>query len=136
MKAGLQFESSSSAASSSTPSAARRLPEFRYAYHEVIEEAQHSLMFQEFVNRTGLDARRPHLGLKLGARASSAWPAGSPSCSSSSCSAARTRSTTCSAALRSGRELHPLLERIMRIHVTEEARHLSFARHYLRTNVP
>src|SRR4051794_30748635 len=31
-------------------------PEFRYAYHEVIEEAQHSLMFQEFVNRTGYDA--------------------------------------------------------------------------------
>ena len=28
------------------------------------------------------------------------------------------------------------LERIMRIHVTEEARHLSFARQYLRTNVP
>jgi hypothetical protein len=39
-------------------------------------------------------------------------------------------------ALRSGRELHPLLERIMRIHVTEEARHLSFARQYLRTVVP
>src|SRR3954469_14842987 len=27
-------------------------PEFRYAYHEVIEEAQHTLMFQEFVNRS------------------------------------------------------------------------------------
>jgi P-aminobenzoate N-oxygenase AurF len=38
--------------------------------------------------------------------------------------------------LRSGKEIHPLLERIMRIHVTEEARHLSFARSYLRTNVP
>ena len=56
-------------------------PEFRYAYHEIIEEAQ----------------RRE---------------------------------------LRSGRELHPLLERIMRIHVTEEARHLSFARHYLKHTVP
>ena len=32
-------------------------PEFRYVYHEVIEEAQHSLMFQEFVNRTGFDIR-------------------------------------------------------------------------------
>ena len=31
-------------------------PEFRYAYHEIIEEAQHSLMFQEFVNRSGFDA--------------------------------------------------------------------------------
>ena len=38
--------------------------------------------------------------------------------------------------LRSERELHPLLERIMRIHVTEEARHLSFARHYLKREVP
>src|ERR1700689_447291 len=28
-------------------------PEFRYCYHETIEEAQHSLMFQEFINRTG-----------------------------------------------------------------------------------
>lgn len=32
--------------------------------------------------------------------------------------------------------MHPLLERIMRIHVTEEARHLSFARHYLKLRVP
>jgi hypothetical protein len=32
--------------------------------------------------------------------------------------------------------VHPLLERIMRIHVTEEARHLSFARHYLKRQVP
>jgi hypothetical protein len=40
--------------------------------------------------------------------------------------------------LRADREqpLHPLLERIMRIHVTEEARHLSFARHWLKTRVP
>ena len=38
--------------------------------------------------------------------------------------------------LRSGRDIHPLLERIMRIHVTEEARHLSFARQYLRDTVP
>jgi hypothetical protein len=30
-------------------------PEFRYAYHEAIEESQHSLMFREFVTRAGLD---------------------------------------------------------------------------------
>ena len=43
-------------------------PEFRYVYHEVIEEGQHSLMFQEFVNRTGFDV--PGLGFwdRLGAR--------------------------------------------------------------------
>ncbi|MBV9284411.1 MAG: diiron oxygenase [Acidimicrobiia bacterium] len=38
--------------------------------------------------------------------------------------------------LRGEKEIHPLLERIMRIHVTEEARHLSFARHYLKRHVP
>src|SRR5213076_1988336 len=112
-------------------------PEFRYVYHEVIEEGQHSLMFQEFVNRTGFDV--PGLGFwdRLGARrvlaAARRFPAlffvfvlgGEDPIDH----VQRT-------ALRSGRELHPLLERIMRIHVTEEARHLSFARQYLRTNVP
>jgi hypothetical protein len=39
-------------------------------------------------------------------------------------------------ALRRESAVHPLLERIMRIHVTEEARHLSFARNYLKRNVP
>jgi P-aminobenzoate N-oxygenase AurF len=39
-------------------------------------------------------------------------------------------------ALRSDADLHPLLEIIMRHHVTEEARHLSFARQYLRQEVP
>jgi hypothetical protein len=38
--------------------------------------------------------------------------------------------------LRRDQPVHPLVERIIRIHVTEEARHLSFARHYLKRNVP
>src|SRR5438477_9730969 len=29
--------------------------EFRYAYHEAIEEGHHGMMFQELVNRTGYD---------------------------------------------------------------------------------
>ena len=36
-------------------------PEFRYAYHEIIEEAQHSLIFHEFVRRSGLEVRPPRL---------------------------------------------------------------------------
>ena len=42
--------------------------EFRDAYHEVIEECQHSLMFQEFVNRSGFDAVGLPLYARLGAR--------------------------------------------------------------------
>jgi hypothetical protein len=138
MKAGLQFESILKRGlleyAFLLPD---HSPEFRYAYHEVIEEAQHSLMFQEFVNRTGLDVPGLTWDLKFGARRvigiARRFPAlffvfvlgGEDPIDH----VQRTE-------LRSGRELHPLLERIMRIHVTEEARHLSFARQYLRTNVP
>ena len=98
MKTGLQFES---VLKRGLLEYAFRLPngspEFRYVYHEVIEEAQHSLMFQEFVNRTGLDIPGLPWELRSGAAASSAWPAGSRRCSSCSSSAARIRSITCSA---------------------------------------
>jgi hypothetical protein len=112
-------------------------PEFRYVYHEVIEEAQHSLMFQEFVNRTGYDAP----GLAWYDRWSSRWIIGLgrrfPALlflfvlgGEDPIDYVQRRE------LRSDREKHPLLERIIRIHVTEEARHLSFARHYLKRTVP
>ena len=32
-------------------------PEFRYVHHEIIEESQHSLMFQELVNRSGMPVK-------------------------------------------------------------------------------
>src|SRR6185295_19095052 len=38
--------------------------------------------------------------------------------------------------LASGRELHPLLRSIVRIHVTEEARHVGFAQLFLEERVP
>jgi len=138
MKAGLQFESILKRGlleyAFTLPD---RSPEYRYAYHEVIEEAQHSLMFQEFVNRSGLDAPGLTWDIKLGARRVIVMARRFPALffvfvlggEDPIDHVQRT-------ALRSGRELHPLLERIMRIHVTEEARHLSFARQYLRTNVP
>jgi hypothetical protein len=138
MKAGLQFESILKRGlleyAFLLPD---HSPEFRYAYHEVIEEAQHSLMFQEFVNRTGLDVPGLTWDLKFGARRVLGIARRFPELffvfvlggEDPIDHVQRT-------ALRSGRELHPLLERIMRIHVTEEARHLSFARQYLRTNVP
>ncbi len=82
-----------------------RAPEFRYAYHEIIEEAQHSLMFQEFVNRSGLDAAGLPRSSRPAAGGSSGSAAASRSCSSCSSSAAKTPSITCSAAncVRNGR---------------------------------
>jgi hypothetical protein len=138
MKTGLQFESILKRGlldfAFDLPNGS---PEYRYVYHEVIEEAQHGLMFQEFVNRTGLDI--PGLcGLdrflsRTIIRLAGVFPAlffffvlgGEDPIDH----VQRT-------ALRSGREIHPLLRRIMQIHVTEEARHLCFARHYLKRNVP
>ena len=112
-------------------------PEFRYAYHEVIEEAQHSLMFQEFVNRSGFDARglgridrqAARFIVSLGRR----FP---PLFFVFVLGGEDPIDYVQRRELAGSRTIHPLLERIMRIHVTEEARHLSFARHYLKKVVP
>ena len=39
-------------------------------------------------------------------------------------------------ALARGHKPHPVSDRMSRIHITEEARHIAFARAYLRLNVP
>ncbi|MHB8329258.1 MAG: diiron oxygenase, partial [Acidimicrobiales bacterium] len=40
-------------------------PEFRYLHHEIVEESQHTMMFQEFINRTGLEVRGMPLDMKV-----------------------------------------------------------------------
>ena len=138
MKTGLQFESVLKRGllefASELPN---RSPEFRYAYHEVIEEAHHSLMFQEFVNRSGADPTGLRALDRIGARFVIGLGRRFPPLffifvlgGEDPIDHVQRRE------LRSGDAIHPLLERIMRIHVTEEARHLSFARHYLKTQVP
>jgi hypothetical protein len=138
MKIGLVFESIlKRGLLEFTSTLPNRAPEFRYAYHEIIEEAQHSLMFQEFVNRSGLDAAGLNPVHRLGSRRIIKLGRRFPQLfflfvlgGEDPIDYVQRRE------LRAGRELHPLLERIMRIHVTEEARHLSFARHYLKRTVP
>jgi len=112
-------------------------PEFRYAYHEVIEEGQHSLMFQEFINRSGLDARGL-TGLDLwSSRRVPTFGRKFPELFFLFVLGGETPIDCVQReALASGREMHPLLERIMRIHVTEEARHISFAHSFVRERVP
>jgi hypothetical protein len=112
-------------------------PEFRYVHHEIIEESQHTLMFQEVVDRSGL----PVVGMPWIARFIAQLIVGPM---------ARWAPQAFFFLVLGGedpidhvqrRELergeqHPLALRIMRIHVTEEARHISFARSYLRHTVP
>jgi hypothetical protein len=112
-------------------------PEFRYVHHEIIEESQHTLMFQELVNRSGL----PVVGMPWWARVGARFVV---------FPAARWAPCTFFFMVLGGEDpidyvqrrdmaegdQHPLAARIMRIHITEEARHISFARSYLRHNVP
>jgi hypothetical protein len=138
MKVGLQFESVLKRGllefAGTLPD---NSPEFRYAYHEVIEEAQHSLMFQEFVNRAGLPvAGMPRALAFASRRVVSLGRRFSPLFFLFVLGGEDPIDFVQRSTLRSGAEIHPLLERIMRIHVTEEARHLSFARHYLKREVP
>lgn len=111
--------------------------EYRFAYHEVIEEAHHSLMFQEFVNRAGLPV--PTMTSEFIQNSSRVAEFG----------------TTFPEMLfiyalggedpidyvqreghRKEAKQHPLNQRISQIHITEEARHVAFARAYLTLNVP
>jgi hypothetical protein len=138
MKTGLQFESILKRGLLEYAAALpNNAPEFRYAYHEVIEEAHHSLMFQEFVNRSAIDVPGMPKLIQIGARGVVKLGRRFPELfflfvlgGEDPIDYVQRQE------LRSGDEIHPLLERIMRIHVTEEARHLSFARHYLKRHVP
>jgi hypothetical protein len=111
--------------------------EYRYAYHELIEEGQHSLMFQEFVNRSGTDvpamsgfmawmaSRIPKLGRTF------------PELFFIYVLGGETPIDLVQRAeLARGDAVHPLQRRIMQIHVTEEARHVCFAEHYLEQHAP
>lgn len=113
-------------------------PEYRYAMHEVVEEGRHSLMFQELINRlgedprpvTGLDAffddRIAHLGRSFPELFFFAVLGGEIFIDHENRELLR----------RPRQSVHPLLRRVMQIHVTEEARHVCFAENYLREHLP
>jgi hypothetical protein len=111
-------------------------PAFRYVYHEVTEEAQHSMMFQELINRTGFD---PQPASEEAQRLFGKFV-----------DLAVSNPVLFFLAVLSGEEAfdhiqrrqmvspdgHPLARQIGRIHVAEEARHVSFARAFLRDLIP
>lgn len=111
-------------------------PSFRYIHHEVTEESQHSMMFQELVNRSGLPVRgmprwisplRP-LVMRCARHAPALFFIMVLGGEDPIDHVQRQQ-------LKSANS-HPLAEKVMRIHVTEEARHLSFARHTLKHRIP
>ena len=109
---------------------------FRYAYHELIEEGQHSLMFQEFVSRSGVDVQGISGVYKLLSRTVPRLGRVFPEMFFVYVLAGEVPiDQTQRALLKRGDALHPLLRRIIQIHVTEEARHVCFAHKYLASHV-
>jgi hypothetical protein len=112
-------------------------PEFRYSTHEATEETHHTQMFQEFVNRSGQDVpggsrvfRALSPVLPLAARfAPFGFFYGVLAGEEPIDHVQKT-------ILRAGNDMHPLLQRIMQIHVAEEARHIGFAHQYLEHHAP
>jgi len=112
-------------------------PEFRYCMHEMTEECNHIQMFQELVNRIGVDVpgMRPwfkrlapiigvaggyaHVILFIGILAGE-----------------EPIDHYQKSLLRSGIDLPPAVLRAMEIHIAEEARHISFAGEFLKVRVP
>lgn len=112
-------------------------PEYRYCLHEVIEEGQHSLMFQEFVNRTGLPIPGMPAWMERGSRFVVGLGRRFPELFFLFVLGGEDPIDYVQREhLRTGQFSHPLLRRISQVHITEEARHLSFARAYLRRHVP
>ena len=112
-------------------------PEYRYCLHEAVEECNHTMMFQEMVNRIGADVPgmprllkwiQPFIPLVAGPLPIPFW--------FGILAGEEPIDHTQKNVLREGKALHPIMERVMAIHVAEEARHISFAHEYLRKRVP
>lgn len=110
---------------------------FRYSQYEIAEESHHSMMFYEFVRRYAPEVR--------------GMPGPLKALTNPTVQVAARRYPALFFFLVLGGEIpidhiqrlvlrqeqvHPLLERIMRIHVEEEARHVGYAQLELRRTVP
>ena len=110
---------------------------FRYTTHESKEECNHTLMFQELINRIGMDVP----GAKLGHRLASPFvPLVSTVFPSlffiGVLGGEEPIDHLQKEFLRAGGDLHPAMAAVMQLHVAEEARHISFAHNHLRHYVP
>ncbi len=118
-----------------------RLPnqssEFRYIHHEVIEESHHSMMFQEFVNRSNIDVAGMPKYLKwLAEKVVLPIQGFAPQLFFFFVLGGEDPIDYMQRQQLKENAGHPIVNRIMKIHVTEEARHISFARNSLRHDVP
>lgn len=112
-------------------------PEYRYLMHEATEECHHTQMFQEGVNRIGRDVPGMPLWIRAISPSFSLFANRFPVIFFIGVLAGEEPiDHVQKAILRSRKELHPMMGRIMEIHVAEEARHISFAHEYVKRMSP
>lgn len=115
-----------------------RSPDYRYVMHEVVEETRHSQMFQELLDRLDADpvpvsAAERFFDDRI-AYSARHFPelffiavlGGEIFIDRQNRDELR----------RPKAEVHPLIRRVLQIHVTEEARHVCFAEQYLKKHLP
>jgi hypothetical protein len=112
-------------------------PEFRYAMHEATEETHHNQMFQEAVNRICPDATGAPKWLTTTIPLISTIARVFPELFFLVILAGEEPIDHMQKdILRHSKQGHPLMDRVMQIHVAEEARHIGFAHTYLTQRVP
>ncbi|MEK8070833.1 AurF N-oxygenase family protein [Rhodococcoides navarretei] len=111
--------------------------EARYCTHESIEECNHTLMFQEMVNRVDSDAPGMSRPMKMLSPFVPLFATLLPELFFVGVLAGEEPIDHIQkSVLRSGEDIHPIMQSVMAIHVAEEARHISFAHQLLRRRVP
>lgn len=112
-------------------------PEHRYCMHESVEECNHVLMFQELVNRIGFDVPGMQWWMRWLSPLMPLYAGPFPNVFFFGVLAGEVPVDVLQTnALREATAGHPVVEKVMAIHVAEEARHISFADAYLRKRVP
>ncbi|MFM9379057.1 AurF N-oxygenase family protein [Gordonia sp. VNK21] len=110
---------------------------FRYTTHESKEECNHTLMFQELVNRIGMRTPGARKSLR---RISPLVPLFSTIFPTvfffGVLGGEEPIDHVQKDFLRTSDDLHPAMAAVMQLHVAEEARHISFAHNHLRQTVP
>jgi hypothetical protein len=109
-------------------------PTLRYLLTEVADECRHSAMFGELVRAAGTPAYRPAWRLRVLGRLVRSVFVG-PSAFMAILAAEELLDAVNRRTMRD-RSLHPVSREVAKIHVIEEARHVSFARRFLEAELP
>jgi P-aminobenzoate N-oxygenase AurF len=112
-------------------------PEYRYCMHETVEECNHGMMFQELVNRIGVDVPGMPRWLRWISPVLPLYAGPLPGTFFFGVLAGELPIHNMQKSMmREDTSSHPIMEKVMAIHVAEEARHISFADQFLTKRVP